>query len=78
MRRSVRFRPAHTFLAATGVDSLLFGLYGDDGLFHYAGHSRVYRDAAEIAKHLASLKGGSGFTGRAPGSKSRWTGKVQK
>jgi hypothetical protein len=34
---------------ATGtVDSLLFGLYGDDGLLHFVGHSRVYNDAAEI------------------------------
>ena len=35
---------------ATGtVDSLLFGLYGDDGLLHFVGHSRVYNDAAKIA-----------------------------
>ena len=33
---------------ATGtIDSLLFGLYGDDGLLHFVGHSRVYFDAAE-------------------------------
>jgi ATP-dependent DNA ligase len=64
---------------ATGtVDSLLFGLYGDDGLLHFVGHSRVYDDAAEIAKLLKPLKGGTGFTGRAPGGKSRWTGKAQK
>ena len=66
--------------AETGkIDSLLFGLYDDDdGLLHYVGHSRVYGDAAEIAKLLAPLKGGQGFTGRAPAGKSRWTGKVQK
>ena len=30
---------------ATGnIDSLLFGLYGDDGLLHFVGHSRVYDD----------------------------------
>jgi hypothetical protein len=29
--------------AETGkIDSLLFGLYDDDGLLHYVGHSRVY------------------------------------
>ena len=60
------------------IDSLLFGLYGDDGLLHFVGHSRVYDAAAEIAKLLAPLKGGTGFTGRAPGGKSRWTGKTQK
>ena len=50
---------------ATGtIDSLLFGLYGEDGLLHFVGHSRVYDDAAEIAKLLEPLKGGTGFTGR--------------
>jgi ATP-dependent DNA ligase len=60
---------------ATGtIDSLL----GDDGLLHFVGHSRIYSDAAEMAKLLEPLKGGSGFTGRSPGGKSRWTGKAQK
>jgi len=64
---------------ATGtVDSLLFGLYGDDGLLHFVGHSRVYHDAAEIAKLLEPLRGAGGFTGRSPGGKSRWNGKTQK
>ena len=27
---------------------------------------------------LEPLKGGTGFTGRSPGGKSRWTGKTQK
>ena len=64
--------------ATRTIDSLLFGLYGDDGLLHFVGHSRVYDDAAEIVRLLAPLKGGTGFTGRAPGGKSRWTGKTQK
>ena len=64
---------------ATGtINSLLFGLHGDDGLLHFVGHSRVYNDAAAIAKLLEPLKGGTGFTGRRPGGKSRWTGKTQK
>src|SRR5262245_66353113 len=36
---------------------------------------RVYDDAAEIARLLEPLKGGTGFTGRSPGGKSPWTGK---
>ena len=64
--------------ATETIDSLLFGLYGDDGLLHFVGHSRVYDDAAEIAGLLKPLKGGTGFTGRSPGGKSRWTGKTQK
>ncbi len=64
---------------ATGtLVSLLFGLYGDDGLLHFVGYSRVYHDAAEISKLIQPLKGGKGFTGRVPPGKSRWTGKVQK
>ena len=62
--------------ATKTIDSLLFGLYGDDGLLHFVGHSRVYDDAAEIARLLKPLKGGTGFTGRSPGGKSRWTGKA--
>jgi ATP-dependent DNA ligase len=64
---------------ATGnIDSLLFGLYGDDGLLHFVGHSRVYDTAPEIAQLLKPLRNGKGFTGRTPGGKSRWTGKTQK
>ncbi len=64
---------------ATGtIDSLLFGLYGDDGLLHFVGHSRVYDGAPEIAQLLKPLRGGTGFTGRTPGGKSRWTGKTPK
>ena len=64
--------------ATRTIDSLLFGLYGDDGLLHFVGHSRVYDDAADIAKLLKPLRGGTGFTGRSPGGKSRWTGQVQR
>ena len=49
--------------ATRTVDSLLFGLYGEDALLHFVGHSRVYEDAAAIAKLLEPLKGGTGFTG---------------
>ncbi len=64
---------------ATGkIDSLLFGLYDDDGLLHYVGHSRVYYDAAEIAKMLERLKGRTGFTGRTARGTSRWTDKTKK
>ena len=67
---------------ATGtIDSLLFGLYGEDGLLHFVGHSRVYNDAAEIAKLLEPLKGGTGFTGRRRAARAdgqarprRWSG----
>ena len=63
--------------ATRTVESLLFGLYSDDGLLHFVGYSRVYHEAAELTKLLAPLKSESGFTGRRPGGKSRWTGKVR-
>ncbi len=59
-----------------GVASLLLGLYGDDGLLHHigfvAGLPAAERRAlgARVAPHL----GGAGFTGKAPGGASRWTG----
>jgi hypothetical protein len=56
---------------ATGtIDSPAVGLYSDDGLLHYVGHSRVYDDAAEILKLLEPLRGGTDFTGRSPGGKA--------
>jgi ATP-dependent DNA ligase len=65
--------------ATGGIDSLLFGLYDEDGLLHYVGHSRVYEDAGVTAKLLEQVQDSrDGFTGRSPGGKSRWTGKTQK
>ena len=37
--------------------------------------ARIYEDAAEIGRLLEPLVGGQRFTGRAPGGKSRWSGK---
>jgi ATP-dependent DNA ligase len=56
------------------VEHLLLGLY-DEGKLNYVGRARIYEDAAEIGRLLEPLIGGSGFTGRAPGGKSRWSGK---
>lgn len=58
------------------VASLLLGLYGPDGLLHHVGfvaglpasERRALTD--RIAPHL----GGEGFTGKAPGGPSRWSG----
>ena len=47
-------------------------------MFHFVGHSRVYGHAAEIAELLEPLRDGTGFTGRAPAGKSRWTSKTRK
>jgi ATP-dependent DNA ligase len=57
------------------VEHLLLGLYDEEGKLNYVGRARIYEDAAEIGRLLEPLLGGGGFTGRAPGGKSRWSGK---
>jgi ATP-dependent DNA ligase len=57
------------------VEHLLLGLYDEEGRLNYVGRARIYDDAAEIGRLLEPLVGGEGFTGRAPGGKSRWSGK---
>ena len=57
------------------VEHLLLGLYDQEGLLNYVGRARISADAAEIGRLLEPLIGGQGFTGRAPGGKSRWSGK---
>ncbi len=61
--------------ATNAVESLLLGLYDEEGQLNYVGRARVTSDAAEIGRLLEPLAGGTGFTGRAPGGKSRWSGK---
>jgi ATP-dependent DNA ligase len=60
------------------VEHLLLGLYDEEGRLNYVGRVRLYEDAAEIGRLLEPLVGGSGFTGRAPGGKSRWSGKERR
>lgn len=65
------------FRYATGRDevgSLLLGLYDDEGRLHHIGFTSGFAgvDRAALTARLESLKGGPGFTGRAPGGSSRW------
>jgi ATP-dependent DNA ligase len=57
------------------VGSLLLGLYDDAGLLHHVGFtSSIPRaEKAAVTAKLEKLKGGSGFTGNAPGGPSRWS-----
>jgi len=57
------------------VGSLLLGLYGDDGLLHHVGFTSAIPadERAQMTKDLEKLKGGPGFTGKAPGGPSRWS-----
>ena len=57
------------------VGSLLLGLYGADGLLHHVGFSSTMtaKDRKAITPKLEKLRGGPGFTGKAPGGPSRWS-----
>lgn len=61
------------------VETLLFGLFDDAGLLHYVGRVPVHGEEADKAKQIvAPLLGGSGFTGKTPGGKSRWSQKERR
>lgn len=57
------------------VGSLLLGLYNDAGLLDHVGFTSGIHDSerADLTKRLERLRGGPGFTGRAPGGPSRWS-----
>lgn len=59
------------------VGSLLLGLYDDAGLLHHVGFCSGLKAAERpaLTKKLEALRGGTGFTGRAPGGPSRWSTK---
>jgi ATP-dependent DNA ligase len=59
------------------VGSLLLGLYDDEGLLHHVGFCSGLKAAERpaLTKKLEALRGGTGFTGRAPGGPSRWSTK---
>jgi len=57
------------------IGSLLLGLYDEAGALHHVGFtsSLPRRERERITPLLEKLAGGSGFTGRAPGGRSRWS-----
>jgi ATP-dependent DNA ligase len=59
------------------VGSLLLGLYDDAGLLHHVGFCSGLKatERAALTKKLEAVRGGPGFTGRAPGGPSRWSTK---
>ncbi|KAA3448821.1 ATP-dependent DNA ligase [Mesorhizobium sp. SARCC-RB16n] len=57
------------------VGSLLLGLYDESGELDHVGFtSTIGRDdRASVTRKLEKLRGGPGFTGKAPGGPSRWS-----
>jgi ATP-dependent DNA ligase len=57
------------------VGSLLLGLYDKDGLLHHVGFTSSFKAAERkrITERVEPLIEPPGFTGRAPGGKSRWS-----
>jgi ATP-dependent DNA ligase len=60
---------------ATAIGSLLLGLYNEEGRLDHVGFASSFtaKERAELKAIVEPLKGGSGFTGRAPGGPSRWS-----
>jgi ATP-dependent DNA ligase len=58
-----------------GIGSLLLGLYDDDGRLNHVGFTSSFNSEmrAKLKPIVEKLKGGSGFTGNAPGGPSRWS-----
>ena len=56
------------------VGSLLLGLYNDEGKLDHVGFTSAISNAERpaVTTRLEALTGGTGFTGDAPGSPSRW------
>jgi ATP-dependent DNA ligase len=59
----------------TVVGSLLLGLYDKAGLLHHVGFTSSFKAAERpaLTAMVEKLRGGPGFTGRAPGGPSRWS-----
>ncbi len=57
------------------IGSLLLGLYDDEGLLHHVGFTSSFKAAErkQITQRVEPLIEPPGFTGRAPGGKSRWS-----
>ncbi|MBA2252983.1 MAG: ATP-dependent DNA ligase [Nitrospirales bacterium] len=65
--------PTHT--SAHTVGSLLLGLHDTNDLLHFVGFTSSFRreNRAQLKQVIEPLKGGAGFSGKAPGGPNRWS-----
>lgn len=61
--------------SAQPVGSLLLGLYDQHDLLHFVGFTSSFSkdDRARLKAVIEPLKGGTGFSGKAPGGPNRWS-----
>ncbi|HZP98386.1 MAG TPA: ATP-dependent DNA ligase [Reyranella sp.] len=61
--------------ASRTVGSLLLGLYDEDGKLDHVGFVSSFPESArpDLKRRMMGLRGGTGFTGAAPGGPSRWS-----
>jgi ATP-dependent DNA ligase len=70
------YRESKDAAVGTGIGSLLLGLYNDEGVFHFVGHTSSFsaEERREVRDKLQPLVEDSGFgEGRTPGGPSRWS-----
>ena len=60
---------------ANAIGSLLLGLYNHEGRLDHVGFASSFtaKERADLKPVIEPLKGGAGFSGRAPGGPSRWS-----
>jgi ATP-dependent DNA ligase len=61
--------------ASKTIGSLLLGLHDTDGLLHFVGFTSSFskEDRTRLKSVVEPLKGGPGFSGKAPGGPNRWS-----
>ena len=61
--------------SAQTIGSLLLGLHDRDDLLHFVGFTSSFskEDRAGLKQVIEPLKGGAGFSGKAPGGPNRWS-----
>jgi ATP-dependent DNA ligase len=82
MRKIKRLRTADCVVGgfryasnSKAIGSLLLGLYDEGGLLNHVGFASSFtaEERAGLKAIIEPLKGGKGFSGRAPGGPSRWS-----
>jgi ATP-dependent DNA ligase len=71
---SAKTEKAH-YASAKTIGSLLLGLHDTNGLLHFVGFTSSFskEERTQLKQVVEPLKGGVGFSGKAPGGPNRWS-----